>query len=143
GRRLCSDADIERLRMLGRATLTGYSIRRAAALPPATLAAIVRDGAVAVDGATVDGVDATSSSSAEALDHLDACLAAIEGFDGMALELMLRRATVALSAAAFLDALVLPLDARVDARLQDGTLRAPHRHLAHAVRSEERRVGKG
>jgi len=46
---------------------------------------------------------------------------------------MLRRATVALSAAAFVEALVLPLEARVAARLHDGTLRAPHRHLAHVV----------
>src|SRR3954470_12104334 len=52
GRRLYSDADIERLRLLGRATLAGYSIRRAAALLPAALAALARDGDTALaDGA--------------------------------------------------------------------------------------------
>ena len=122
GRRLYSDADIDRLRLLEQATVAGYSIRRAAALPPATLAAVA-----------VADVDAAAPASGEALEHLDACLAAIERFDGVTLDLILRRATVALSAAAFLDAVVRPLDARVAARLLDGTLRAPHRHLAHAV----------
>lgn len=136
GRRLYADADIERLRLLGRATLAGYSIRRAAALPPATLATIARDGAgrdARSDDAPVDADDVSQSADAEATAHLDACLTAIEQFDAMALDVMLRRATVALSAASFLDSLVRPLDARLTVRLLDGTLRAPHRHLAHAV----------
>jgi MerR family transcriptional regulator, light-induced transcriptional regulator len=141
GRRLYADADVERLRLLGRATLAGYSIRRAAALPPATLATLAtigRDGDVPIDDAgrqvvAGDVVAPHAHSSPETVDALDACLAAIERFDGMALDVALRRATVALSAAAFLDALVLPLDARVTAGLRDGTLRASHRHLAHAV----------
>jgi len=133
GRRLYSDADIDRLRLLEQATVAGYSIRRAAALPPATLAAVARGGTPAASGIAVADVDAAAPASGEALEHLDACLAAIERFDGVTLDLILRRATVALSAAAFLDAVVRPLDARVAARLLDGTLRAPHRHLAHAV----------
>jgi methylmalonyl-CoA mutase cobalamin-binding subunit len=136
GRRLYSDADIERLRLLGRATLAGYSIRRAAALPPATLATVGRDGAGSADASTdapVGADDGSEPADSEAAAHLDACLAAIEQFDALALEAMLRRATVALSAGDFLDALVRPLDARVTARLFDGALRAPHRHLAHVV----------
>lgn len=133
GRRLYSDADIERLRLLGRATLAGYSIRRAAALPPATLAAVARDGAASTDGPVERAVDGPTASAPEVVDHLDACFGAIERFDGMSLDVMLRRATVALSADAFLDALVRPLDARIATRLLDGTLRAPHQQLAHVV----------
>jgi methylmalonyl-CoA mutase cobalamin-binding subunit len=141
GRRLYSDADIERLRLLGRATLAGYSIRRAAALPPTTLMDVARGGTPSAPGdtgadAAVDtaaAVDTPATASGEAAEHLEACLSAVERFDGVALDVMLRRATVALSAGAFLDALVRPLDARVAARVLDGTLRPPHRHLAHAV----------
>src|SRR5689334_7308916 len=60
GRRLYSDADIERLRLLGRATRAGYSIHRAAALPPGTLAAVARGG----DTAVLDGVAAAADGSA-------------------------------------------------------------------------------
>jgi methylmalonyl-CoA mutase cobalamin-binding subunit len=138
GRRLYSDADVERLRLLGRATLAGYSIRRAAALPAATLAALARTGTPLADGDGATGPVADPSavsghSTPGADDHLDACLVAVEQFDGVALDAALRRATVALSATAFLETLVLPLEARVAARVHDGTLRAPHRHLVHAV----------
>jgi hypothetical protein len=141
GRRLYSDADVERLRLLGRATLAGYSIRRAVALPAATLAGLARTSAPLADGdgatglgADRDSVSAHSTHSTPgAGDHLGACLAAIEQFDGVALDAALRRATVTLSATAFIDALVLPLEARVASRVHDGTLRAPHRHLVHAV----------
>ncbi|AHG93711.1 Methionine synthase B12-binding module cap domain protein (plasmid) [Gemmatirosa kalamazoonensis] len=136
GRRLYSDADIERLRLLGRATLAGYSIRRAAALPAKALAALAGKGTVLTDGSgTTEGPGAATpeSSAPGAADHLDACLAAIEQFDAVALDAILRRATIALSTAAFLDTVVLPLEARVAARVHDGSLRAPHRHLAHAT----------
>jgi DNA-binding transcriptional MerR regulator/methylmalonyl-CoA mutase cobalamin-binding subunit len=136
GRRLYSDADVERLRLLGRATLAGYSIRRAAALPADTLASLARDGTALADGGGVvagDGAEPADLWPSRAADHLDACLAAIEQFDGIALDALLRRATVALSASAFLDTLVVPLAARVAARAHDGSLRTPHRHLAHAT----------
>src|ERR1700733_10194856 len=42
GRRLYSDADIERLRLLFRATLAGRSIGQVAELPTSALAALVR-----------------------------------------------------------------------------------------------------
>lgn len=133
GRRLYSDAHIERLRLLGLATLAGYSIRQAAALPPATLAAVARGTAASSDALGGPAEAASAPADAEIAAHLDGCLAAIERFDAIALDVALRRATVALSAAMFLDGLVRPLDARVAARLLDGTLRAPHRHLAHAA----------
>src|SRR5438067_12610915 len=54
GRRLYSDADIERLRLLSRATLAAYSIRRAVALPSATLTAVAREGAASTDARADD-----------------------------------------------------------------------------------------
>jgi methylmalonyl-CoA mutase cobalamin-binding subunit len=136
GRRLYSDGDVERLRLLARARLTGHSIRQAAALPPDALAALVRDGAGA-DGrpharADTRGPD-DATQRAPGLGHLDECLVATAQFDGLALDAALRRATIALSAEAFLDVLVVPLAERVAEQVRDGALRATHRHLLLAA----------
>lgn len=117
GRRLYSDADIERLRLLARATLTGRTIGQLAALPGEALAAMV----------AADVPDAPA-----ALD-LHAFLAAVERFDGAALDAQLRRAVVALSAEAFLDALVVPLWQRVGEGVRAGRIRGSQWHLALAV----------
>jgi MerR family transcriptional regulator, light-induced transcriptional regulator len=54
-------------------------------------------------------------------------------FDAAGLDAALRRATVALSAEAFLDALIVRLWERVAEGVHRGTLRPPHQHLAQAV----------
>ena len=143
GRRLYSDADVERLRLLARATLSGRSIGQLATLSSDTLRALVTPPAPNEHGDMDAGSPAhepgaepftsAPTAAAGARDHLDASLAAIARFDGIALDQLLRRATVALSAEAFLDALVVPLTERVAAQVRDGTLQPAHRHLAHAV----------
>ena len=141
GRRLYSDADVERLRLLARATLTGRTIGHVAALPNDQLAVLVRAEPVNEPGhrprAAAVGEAATTVDAAAAtprgIDHLGACLDAIQRFDGLGLEAALRRATVALSAEAFLDAVVVRLWARVTDRVQQGTLRPSHAHLTQAV----------
>lgn len=132
GRRLYSDADIERLQLLARATLGGRAIGQVAALPAATLAALVREAdGDAERGHRTRGPEA--GAGVAPLDHLGACLDAVARFDGVALDALLRRATVALSAEGFLDALVVPLEQRVRDRVRDGELRAVHQHLTQAV----------
>ncbi|HEX6536483.1 MAG TPA: MerR family transcriptional regulator [Gemmatimonadaceae bacterium] len=131
GRRLYSDADVQRLRLLAEATRTGRTIGQIAALPASALATLVEAGH-AVPGAGLETVAAAPTSS-PTIDHLDASLRAVERFDGVALDAVLRRAVIALSAEAFLDALVVPLWERVAQRVREGTLRPPHRHLALAV----------
>jgi DNA-binding transcriptional MerR regulator/methylmalonyl-CoA mutase cobalamin-binding subunit len=136
-RRLYSDDDIERLRLLAEATLTGRTIGQVATLSTEALTALVRDAR----GPTTPAVHAradeppadASPAPVRADDHLHACVHAVERFDGVDLDLLLRRATVALSAEAFLDAVALPLATGVAERVRDGTLRSAHRHLALAV----------
>lgn len=135
GRRLYSDADIERLRLLARATLTGRTIGQVAALPNAALAALDPDGSAA--RAEPDAARGPRTAPAAAADdstpaayHLDAALDAVERFDGMALDAALRRAMIALPSAGFLEDVVVPLWRRVGERTRDGSLRAPHLHLA-------------
>lgn len=138
GRRLYTDADVERLQLLARATLSGRTIREVAGLDPAALAALVRadsattahagDGAAAGLPAATRRGPAPSAASAQA--QLEACLAALGRFDVAELDAALRRAIVALSAEVFLDTLVVPFWDSVLERVRAGTLRAAHEHVA-------------
>lgn len=130
GRRLYSDGDIERLRLLYRATLAGRSIGQVAALPDEQLAALVRADAVAdrSDPGTAPTTNGVPSIPL-ATDFLGECLHAVGQLDVFALDATLRRALVLLSAEAFLDAVVVPLLAR----LRAPALRPVHRHLALPV----------
>ena len=133
GRRLYSDDDIERLRLLVQATHTGRTIGQVAGLPAAALVALLEDGS-RPQRPRQSGTDgATSAPPSAAADFLDACTVAIGEFDGVALDLLLRRAIVALSADDFLDAVVVPLVEYLESHVLDGSLRRSHGHLAHAV----------
>jgi len=136
GRRLYSDADIERLRLLYRATLAGRSIGQVAELPTAALAVLVRQDAAA-DAEPALGSPGASTrergAPPSAADFLDDSLRAVERLDATALDAALRRAAVALPAATLIDEVVVPLLERVGTRWRDGTLRPVHGHLASAV----------
>lgn len=131
GRRLYSDADVERLRLLAQAARTGHGIGQIAALPTSRLAKLADADDARPRGTREEPTGAAAPSPT--VDHLRASLDAIERFDGVTLDAVLRRAVVALSAEAFLDALVVPLWERVTRRVREGTLRPSHRHLTLAV----------
>ena len=134
GRRLYSDDDIERLRLLVQATHTGRTIGQVGGLPTTALVALLGEGSAAQRPWQPGAVDpAMSAPPTAAGDFLDACIGAIADFDGVALDLLLRRAIVALSADDFLDAVVVPLVEYLRVRVLDGSLRRSHGHLAHAV----------
>ena len=127
GRRLYSDADVERLRLIAQATHTGRTVGQVAALPPEELASLVRQESEPLP------VAGSPAPRPPALEHLRACLDALARFDAAGLEAALRRATIALSAEAFLDALVVRLWERVADGVRRGTLRPSHQHLAQSV----------
>jgi MerR family transcriptional regulator, light-induced transcriptional regulator len=136
GRRLYSDADIERLRLLHRATLAGRSIGQVAGLPARALAELVRGDAEAEAQRVRDNGRATLPAALApapgGATHplLDECFGAIEHLDAPALGAVLRRAALALPAEGFLDALVVPLLERVGRAWREGALRAVHAQLA-------------
>jgi DNA-binding transcriptional MerR regulator len=136
-RRLYSDDDVERLRLLAQATLTGRTIGQVATLSTDALAALLRDATRppgrAARGRAERAAEDAPPAPASAGDHLRVCLDAVERFDGVELDVLLRRATVALSAEAFLDAVAVPLAGRVAERVREGTLPASHHHLTLAV----------
>jgi methylmalonyl-CoA mutase cobalamin-binding subunit len=133
GRRLYSDDDIERLRLLVQATRTGRTIGQVAALPAAALVTLLDEEAPVPRRPGQRGAADAAAAPSAAGDFLDAAIAAIGDFDGVSLDLLLRRAIVALSADDFLDAVVVPLVDYLRLRVFDGTLRRSHGHLAHAV----------
>jgi DNA-binding transcriptional MerR regulator/methylmalonyl-CoA mutase cobalamin-binding subunit len=133
GRRLYSDADIERLRLLVQATHTGRPIGQVAALPTKALVALLEEEAPTPNRPRKPGQADAAMARTAADDLLDGCIRAIGDFDAVALDLQLRRAIVALSADDFLDAVVVPLVDQLRVRVLDGSLRRPHGHLAHAV----------
>jgi DNA-binding transcriptional MerR regulator/methylmalonyl-CoA mutase cobalamin-binding subunit len=129
-RRRYSDADIERLQLLVRATQLGRSIGQIAALPTERLRELVQ----ADSAATLPASTAPSPSELRpAQSHLDECLAAVERFDAARLEDGLMQARMALSQPAFIEQLIAPLMDAIGNGWRDGALRIAHEHLASAV----------
>jgi MerR family transcriptional regulator, light-induced transcriptional regulator len=134
GRRLYADADIERLRLIVQATRTGRTIGQVAALPTVALVDLLDEKAPEERSSRRrEHADAAPQSPPASGDLLEACIGAIARFDGVTLDLLLRRAVVALSADDFLDAVVVPLVDHLRVHLLDGSMRRSHGHLAHAV----------
>ena len=134
GRRLYSDEDIERLRLLVQCTRLGRSIGQIATLATPALRALVSDEGRAIpQPRTRARAEPAPPPPSPASDLLEACVEAIADFDAVALDLLLRRAIIALSADEFLDAVVVPLTDHLRIQVLDGSLRRSHAHLAHAV----------
>lgn len=126
GQRLYSDADVDRLRLLRRATDAGRSIGRVARLDDEALAELVREDEAARGAAA-------PAASREAHGHLDRAMAAVREMDPAKLEAGLRRAVVALSAAEFVDGVAAPLLAGIGEGWREGKLGVAHEHAASAV----------
>ena len=144
GRRLYSDGDIERLRLLYRATLAGRSIGQVADLSTEALAELVRQDSAADaesglrtgsggGGGGGGGASGDRGAPPSATDYLNDAFRAIERLDALALDAVLRRAAVALSVVALVDETIVPLLEGVGARWREGSLRPVHGHLASAV----------
>jgi DNA-binding transcriptional MerR regulator/methylmalonyl-CoA mutase cobalamin-binding subunit len=131
GRRLYSDADIERLRLLYRATLAGRGIGQVAGLTTAELSALVKHDGEAEMHASGNGAASPVATAAD--EYLGDALRAVARMDVLALEVLLRRAVVALPAVSLLDGVVAPLLARLGTGWREGTLRPVHGHLASTV----------
>ena len=136
GHRLFSDEDIERLRLLHRATLAGRDIGQVAQLSKPALAALVTQDAEA-DAAAERAIRGAQASelvgSTATSDYLGDCLLAVERLDAAGLDATVRRAALALPLRGLLDGLVVPLLERVGTGWRKGSLRPVHEHLASVV----------
>lgn len=129
-RRLYTDEDVSRLTLLRRATEGGRRIGDVAGLSTEDLAELVdSDVAARVPVARSEPAGVAPS----AVDHLEACLAAIEALDARALDTALSRARLDLSTPHLMEQVVLPMLHEVGERWHRGELRPYHEHLATSM----------
>lgn len=122
GQRLYSDADIERLALLGTLTARGGAISQLAGLPLSELTRMSQAELAA---------PATNGHAAEPWKA--AALEAIEALDGTRLRRELSRSVMALGVPLFLDEVAGPMLREVGVRWHEGRLGIAHEHLATAV----------
>ena len=132
GRRLYSDADVERLLLLRRATLAGRRIGQVAKMPNAELEPLVVDDETAMVVAPRAN-EAPASRSRTTSPHLDACMNAVLRLDATALESAVWGAAVSLPTPALLEHVVTPLLHTIGEQWRVGTARVANEHLATAV----------
>lgn len=125
-RRLYSEEDVQRLWLLKRATDSGHSIGQIAQLPSQRLRELT--------GILAAPASRTSPAPAETPEQIIAQgVGAVQAFRGEELELILGRASVALSQPALVEDVIAPLLRRLGELWQKGRLRAAHEHMASAV----------
>lgn len=120
-RRIYTDAQVERLRLLKHAVESGHSIGHVANLPDDGLRALqtaVRPAAV---------------STADANGFLSACMDAIQRLNPEALEQTLVRANAALGTMGLLNGVAIPLLATIETGYMTGAVRIAQEHMASAV----------
>jgi DNA-binding transcriptional MerR regulator/methylmalonyl-CoA mutase cobalamin-binding subunit len=130
GRRLYSDDDIERLRLLRRATRAGRRISNVAGLSIEELAALVRED----EHEEVDERPRPAVSDVGAAElPLREALAAAERFDAQELEAILNRALVTLRAETVIEQVAAPLLRRLGEAWSVGEIRPANEHLTSSV----------
>ena len=130
-RRLYSDADIERLRLMRELAAQGHSIAELARASTAVLAALADDErALRPASAALPTVAAEADAASQV--GLDACERAVRGLDGAELHRLLMRALVERGPVRFVDDLVAPLCRRIGSLWEEGTLTVAHEHVASA-----------
>lgn len=130
-RRLYSDRDIERLKLLKRATDGGRSIGQVAGWSDADLRSLVLEDRSA-DAARVAAVPEPGSET-HALAVRAAAIQAIETLDGRQLQQTLETASLLMSPSELTETVVVPVMRTVGERWANGELGIAHEHLASAI----------
>lgn len=131
GRRLYTDEDVERLRLLKRAVCGGRRISDVACLDMETLEHLVSE----------DGLHAPADIPATAPRNagdpsnqlIEQAIDAVENLDRHRLHRVLSDASVEMSGPEFRQQFIVPLLSAIGRRWQDGSLRIVHEHLACTV----------
>ncbi len=137
-RRLYSLEDIERLRLLKRATDSGHSIGDIAHLPTDRLAHLVVDDPT---GAQPQGetrrstgpASTAATSVASAAEWMEKAYLAVQEMDSVALETVLDAASVQLGQLSLLSEVIVPLVGRIGDAWRMGQLKVAHEHVASAA----------
>jgi DNA-binding transcriptional MerR regulator/methylmalonyl-CoA mutase cobalamin-binding subunit len=127
GQRLYSDADIERLSLLQRASAAGRAIGQIATLPTAELVTLVAEDEAGPPGAGPVGRDDATA------EHLEAAWLAASAFAPARLEAALRHAFYSLGGRRLIEGVLGPLLERLGEAWEAGRLTPAHEHAASAV----------
>jgi DNA-binding transcriptional MerR regulator len=130
GQRVYSDADVERLRLLRRATKAGRSIRQVAPLTTDELASLVRDDEAARQQLTRGAEGGVIETARE---DVDRALELARGVNAPHLESFLRRVAAALGIPVFLDGLAAPFLRRMADEREGGRLTQVQERVATAT----------
>lgn len=133
GRRLYTDADLERLLLLKRLVDGGRRIGDIARLAAPELRALAADDARAAGSGGGLPPHDVSGATQVASDHLAACEGAVGDLDRPRLEHVLADAAVQLGPSRLRREVLVPLVELLGSRWQAGEWRASHEHLASAV----------
>lgn len=132
GRRLYTDRDIEKLRLLRKVVAAGRRISDVAGQALEDLEVLVaEDTGYATPSAP--GADATTRESTAVAALLEEALTAIENLDRNGLERALSRAAIMLSAAHLRRDVLVPLLEEIGERWAEGSLRIIHEHLTSTL----------
>ena len=127
-RRLYSEADIERLRLLSAATKAGHSIGQIAGLETARLQDLVRQ-----DAPGELSTPRPESDDDEPVSIVARSIVAVRQLNGESLEKELAQAGIRLSRIRLLEEVIVPLIRQVGEEWHLGTLRIAEEHLATAA----------
>jgi methylmalonyl-CoA mutase cobalamin-binding domain/chain len=122
-RRLYSEEDIERLRMLRIATESGHRIGDVARLPSEQLRDLTADR-------LRESLPLNRGSSWSSTDAVAEALAAVGQYDGGVLENVLNRSAILFGTHGVLQNVIAPLAHRVGKAWKDGDMTAAHEHFA-------------
>ena len=132
GQRLYSDADVERLRLLGAVTAAGRGIAGVAALSTAELVRLADEDATAREiGTARPAASGESDPRDDAI--VDRAMALVHALDGEGLHALLRRGIAAHGVPRFLERVVAPLLTRIGDGWHAGRLSIAQEHFASAV----------
>jgi DNA-binding transcriptional MerR regulator/methylmalonyl-CoA mutase cobalamin-binding subunit len=140
-RRLYSVEDIERLRLLKRATDSGHSIGDIAHLPTERLAQLVKEdaaqpgaGAVEPERPRAEAVRGEAKGDEPgAAELVGRAYAAVEAMDSVGLESVLDMGSVQLGQIRLLTDVIVPLVERIGEAWRLGELKVAHEHVASAA----------
>lgn len=129
-RRLFSEADVDRLRLLRQATQAGHSIGQIARASIAELRRLTRDELGLTEGRSKGAKDERAQLAA---DFIGAALGAVKQLDGARFTNLLDRAAVEVGSPAVLQDFIAPLADQIGERWRSGKLSVLHEHFATSL----------
>lgn len=133
-RRMYSDEEIDRLKLLRELTESGHRIGNIARLDSGQLEQLLKQS-LSRPGSTLPAsfsVDAVTPLETEA-DFVRQCLDATRNYDSDRLRRLLQRARILLGQRCMVHRIICPLIQQVGQHWQEGSLRPSHEHIATAV----------